>query len=457
MQQLRQPKAICWSEGMLLSPQHFQQNNIYWEAQLQGLRANLSPHGWGIVELKIDFGKLIQVEVFINRLQAFMPDGLLINYDDKYDSELILALDEVDELTEKSRVLVHLIVPIRVPGSASEKGIIQRFESYDEEPAVDDNTGENALVISRLKPLLSLKASDNVSKKYISLPLFEVVLPDEGNFQLGSYCPPMLNIGADKFRRDQEELSRYQPLQLRCQNLALALRKKARLLAGFNDDGGGLGERVTAQHRLWIRAMVKELIDFELIADNSENTPFSLYQSVARVAAAMSELDPCCIPPKLPKYKHHDILPGFNAALEYINLQLDRVNLNYTTITFDEGRSGIFSLVYDKAWDNQDLLIELIANNENNKAELIDWFESCRVASSKLHKELVRDRLLGAKVTPVEFDEKTGLSVTSRSQLFKVKWDSQYIKLGQQLVVNCTNEKIKYAQPKFIRLHLAHE
>jgi type VI secretion system protein ImpJ len=52
------PKAICWSEGMLLSPQHFQQNHIYWDAQIQQLTMHLALYRWGVIELVFDKGQL---------------------------------------------------------------------------------------------------------------------------------------------------------------------------------------------------------------------------------------------------------------------------------------------------------------------------------------------------------------------------------------------------------------
>ena len=48
------PEAIQWSEGMLLSPQHMQQNDIYWQRQFSHLFALMQPHGWGLADLAFD-------------------------------------------------------------------------------------------------------------------------------------------------------------------------------------------------------------------------------------------------------------------------------------------------------------------------------------------------------------------------------------------------------------------
>ena len=52
------PDRIQWHEGMLLSPQHFQQESARVDALLawHGLIAN--PYGWGVRTLEIDQGLL---------------------------------------------------------------------------------------------------------------------------------------------------------------------------------------------------------------------------------------------------------------------------------------------------------------------------------------------------------------------------------------------------------------
>ena len=64
------PEAVSWSEGMLLSPQHFQQNDIYWHALLQHHLSVLQPHCWGVLELALDPTELVKGRVVVERLRA---------------------------------------------------------------------------------------------------------------------------------------------------------------------------------------------------------------------------------------------------------------------------------------------------------------------------------------------------------------------------------------------------
>jgi type VI secretion system protein ImpJ len=55
---------VVWQEGMLLRPQHFQQNDRYYDYQLKTRTQKLDSYAWGFFELEIDrqflnMGKLV--------------------------------------------------------------------------------------------------------------------------------------------------------------------------------------------------------------------------------------------------------------------------------------------------------------------------------------------------------------------------------------------------------------
>ncbi|GLX80375.1 hypothetical protein tinsulaeT_37150 [Thalassotalea insulae] len=471
------PLSVCWHEGMLLSPQHFQQDHIFWESQLQSFAQNAGPYRWGVISMKLDEGRLLEGEIYITELRAVMPDGLLIDYKEIDTTAsgrppLQLDISDSDELLQNNKVMVQLTVPIRLPGSASNKSDIQRFLVVDSDPVKDDNTGEGETDLQRLLPIMSLQAAKTINKQYVALPLFEVLFTDGPQYKISDYCPPMLSINADDFLKlgnrelipdDDEkhqkdaEFNRI-PLQRRLQRVALDIRKKAKQLAGFSEGGDEqFGLRVTEQHRLWIRAMVQHLAEFELVADNPVCSPWQTYQVLARLIGSMSDLDAGLIPPKLPRYRHEDCWNSLEFALRYVNNRLKDVNVRYTSLAMDEGRNGIFSIMFDKAWDEQDLLIELKPRPNQSVEDLEKWMADCRIASPKIHKELAMKRILGASTTPTESDDATGITSMAGHALFYIKFDAQFIKVGQPLTIVCTNGKLKHHQPKRIMVHLPHE
>lgn len=87
-------KKVIWTEGTLLGPQHFQQNDRYYE-HLQFLNVQRSHNfHWGIVSIDIEDEFLPQGQLFINRCQALLQDGRWIDFDEKHDDRLVFQIPE---------------------------------------------------------------------------------------------------------------------------------------------------------------------------------------------------------------------------------------------------------------------------------------------------------------------------------------------------------------------------
>jgi type VI secretion system protein ImpJ len=170
----------------------------------------------------------------------------------------------------------------------------------------------------------------------------------------------------------------------------------------------------------------------------------------------MSDLDTRLIPPKLKRYQHLDCWDCLGEAVKYLEDRLKQVNVRYTSLVMDEGRDGIFSITFDKAWDEMDLLLELKPRPNQSHEDLERWMADCRIASPKIHKELSMKRLLGASTESIESDDATGITATPGNALFYIKFDPQFIKIGQLLTIACVNGKLKQHQPKRILVHLPH-
>lgn len=73
MQQLK----VIWQEGMLLRPQHFQQNDRYHAQQLQTRTCRLGEPAWGFFELTLDRQFLAMGKVVVSQASGILPDGTL--------------------------------------------------------------------------------------------------------------------------------------------------------------------------------------------------------------------------------------------------------------------------------------------------------------------------------------------------------------------------------------------
>jgi type VI secretion system protein ImpJ len=70
---------IIWSEGMFLRPQHFQQNDRYFETLIENRCGALRPYSWGIEELQINQEALSLGKIEIEKCKAILPDGTTLN------------------------------------------------------------------------------------------------------------------------------------------------------------------------------------------------------------------------------------------------------------------------------------------------------------------------------------------------------------------------------------------
>ncbi|HAW26435.1 MAG TPA: type VI secretion system baseplate subunit TssK, partial [Pseudomonas sp.] len=68
---------VIWQEGMLLRPQHFQQSDRYYDAQLKQRTQKLGHYAWGFFGLEIDRQFLNMGKLVLSQASGLLPDGSL--------------------------------------------------------------------------------------------------------------------------------------------------------------------------------------------------------------------------------------------------------------------------------------------------------------------------------------------------------------------------------------------
>ena len=89
------PAAINWHEGMLLTPQHFQQFAARQEDLVAYAAHAAAPYFWGVHRLDL----LLQPEglLQVRELEAVMPDGLIVELDPEQKPALEISLADLEE------------------------------------------------------------------------------------------------------------------------------------------------------------------------------------------------------------------------------------------------------------------------------------------------------------------------------------------------------------------------
>src|SRR3569832_74446 len=79
------PQKPVWSEGVLVSQHHFQQQDRYHEELLRDRVSALAHYDWGITTIEIDSRALASNELRISKFHAIWPDGVSVGCGEGYE------------------------------------------------------------------------------------------------------------------------------------------------------------------------------------------------------------------------------------------------------------------------------------------------------------------------------------------------------------------------------------
>ena len=195
---------VVWAEGMLLTPQHFQQWDQYYDQLLIERLRLLSPFGWGVTHLEIDHDGLANGRLAVLGLSAVMPDGLVVR---------VPAVDAAPQtrlwgdLFKPSRDQedVYVSVPLERGDGINcrlDKDPGARPTRYHAEyvPCHDTNSGENTRDILVAKKALRILFAGEETTDAVTLKIGELVRMPNGSVGLReTYIPPCLSIAASPY------------------------------------------------------------------------------------------------------------------------------------------------------------------------------------------------------------------------------------------------------------------
>ncbi|WP_028239103.1 type VI secretion system baseplate subunit TssK [Stutzerimonas azotifigens] len=192
---------VVWQEGMLLRPQHFQQNDRYYDHQLKARTQQLGQYAWGFFTLEIDRQFLNMGKLVVSQASGILPDGSLFELGADREP---LALDVPPNT---SNTPVYLALPL-VTGNHIEsrrpdqKDVLARFSAVDEEVA-DSNAGDSTIAqVSTARPDFRLQLGEQQSDQaYVKLKLCDILdtTPDGVIALDGDYIPTFIDFQASGY------------------------------------------------------------------------------------------------------------------------------------------------------------------------------------------------------------------------------------------------------------------
>jgi type VI secretion system protein ImpJ len=299
-------QRVVWSEGMLVSPQHLQQSDLYHERVLDCRLAASTPLSWGITAVQVDSGALAADQLVVSRFAGVLPDGLPLDFkagDPEAPAARPIGANfppalpalEVFLAVPKERDGVPSVageMPAEAKVPAGKAAIRTRFRSATRK--IVDMTGEAAdLAMGFAQRNLTVLFGNESLDDYDSIKIAEVVRDPGGALMVSeAYIPPVLSIAASPFL-----MSAVQRL------LALMAAKQRQLSAErAQRDSASIEFSANDVTRYLQLSALNATIPFLFHAGrNGEMSPRELYlfliQSAGQLATFSSDADPSAFPP----------------------------------------------------------------------------------------------------------------------------------------------------------------
>jgi type VI secretion system protein ImpJ len=192
------PEKVVWSEGMMLRPQHFQQQDRYLAAQIQRRTLLLSHYPWGLSEFRIDEQYLSLGKLVLSHAAGILQDGTLF---ETGHGRPLLTLDIPPGLSNQ---LIYLILPLAPDGASEtgpegESGLATKYLSHPRE-VYDSNIGQtrNFTILCGGLALRLVLESELNPEGCLALPIAKLIESKSDRTILldETFVPTYLNLSA---------------------------------------------------------------------------------------------------------------------------------------------------------------------------------------------------------------------------------------------------------------------
>jgi type VI secretion system protein ImpJ len=329
-------QKVVWSEGMFLTPHHFQQWDRYYESLLSDRLQSLSLYSWGIQKLDIDPDSLSNGNFTLLSFQGILPDGMVIIAPEE---DILPESRPIGQAFSPSfdHLDIFLGIPVERSGAVNcqlDDTAVTRLPRFKVEylKVPDYNTGDNIREVTVVRKNLKIFLSGETTADYQSIKIAELLRTPAGNFALReNYIPPALKISASPFLT---KLSR---------GLLEVLFAKSASLAGIQRsalEGGGVDvAKFMILHT--VNAHIPLLAHF---VQDGRVHPEALYLVLAKMAGALTTFSPDFQAKELPSYSHLDLSKTFRELDLKIRGMIEGLTPNeYVLIPLETSRQNVWT------------------------------------------------------------------------------------------------------------------
>ncbi|MEK7396244.1 MAG: type VI secretion system baseplate subunit TssK [Candidatus Poribacteria bacterium] len=313
---------IVWSEGMFLTPHHFQQWDTYQSGTLNARLRSLIPYDWGVSELTIDREGLANGNLTLLACRGIFRDGCSVNIPDLDEVPSPRKADE-HFLPNMDALETYIAIPLERPNAANcllsgKKATRETRYIEDSTNVLDYNTGENERQVSAARKNIKILFQDELTDEYEVLKIARLVRTPTGTIGIqNEYIPPCLNISSSP-RLIGLIRGLFEILIAKSNELSAQCRQRTNEVYEFG---------ATDVFVLWLIQTLNSFIPpLGHFYKSQTSHPAEIYQALSQFTGVLSTLAVNIRASDVPEYRHDDLMFTFNGLDTMIRMLLNLVS-----------------------------------------------------------------------------------------------------------------------------------
>jgi type VI secretion system protein ImpJ len=334
------PNKPIWTEGLLVSQHHFQQQDRYHESLLRERLQAVTHFAWGITELEIDERALASSQFKLKRLAAIWPDGETVRCGEGTDEPAPSPRSFESLFPADARKLeIHLALAHENEGAANvatkEDGVGGRRYSTHLRAVADLNTGTSPQEVGTARPNLRILFGNERQDGFATIRIAEVVRKANGQPMVrDNYVPPVLHIAAAPF------------LSSGLHRVLAAITARQRQLASERKQRqtGSVDFHATDARRFWLLHTLNGVIPMLThLLDAPRVHPEEAYLLLATLIGQLTTFASDADPMNVPKFNYLDLGDAFEVMFaRVLSLLSGSIEQHYVEVLLEHRADGMF-------------------------------------------------------------------------------------------------------------------
>lgn len=384
---------VHWSEGMLLSPQHFQAADAHSASLSSYLLSSMTRFFWGVTKIEFDQTLLSEGMVRLTGAECIFPDGTPVQYGAHDQKEpgsedtptVLLNLDDLS-VTTGDVFTVSLAIAKDSDRSAQDAdGDLKRYYSVNEGLRSDISTPSNQIDVVSLRPMLRLVHSDRISPNHTGFPVLKFEKMLDATYQQLDFTPPLLSCG----RSDTVASGLWRRLN---ELLPTARIKAGQLRSLINNRRSD--QVVLEQQRLKVICLTARLPAVESQLD-AWSHPFDLYTKLLDYACDLARLALDPVAPRFPAYQHNDLNSSFTYLIDFVEQIISGVKLDFIALQFSKGEDDGFVCDFSQHGPQTEVVLSLQIPEKTSRDDVLAWLSAAYICAEEDYESLLIQRSLG--------------------------------------------------------------